>query len=123
MSKKYMNKALITCLICIIISLAACNPTGSVQPAPSSPPADTDQNGLYVEERTISVLDNPLMVSADQATWLEADAFVLGLERNEEARAYPVAQMAYHHIANDVIDGEPILVTPTQDVPDGGRLF
>lgn len=57
------------------------------------------------------VLDNPVMILAAQATWLEADQIVLGVEQNGEAQAFPIAQMAYHHIANTYIGGEPYLVT------------
>lgn len=57
------------------------------------------------------VLDNPEVVSAAKATWLSADELVLGVAWNGEARAYPISQMAYHHIANDEIGGKPFLVT------------
>jgi len=57
------------------------------------------------------VLDNPKVVSAAKATWLSADELVLGVVWNGESRAYPISQMAYHHIANDAIGGKPFLVT------------
>jgi hypothetical protein len=28
-----------------------------------------------------------------------------------DARAYPISQMAYHHVLNDVVAGTPIAVT------------
>lgn len=57
------------------------------------------------------VLDNPEMVTAVTATWLEPDEIVLGVEQNGEAHAYPISQMVYHHLANTTIGGEPYLVT------------
>lgn len=52
------------------------------------------------------------MVEASRATWLDADDVVLGLVTpNGTAQAFPIRQMAYHHIANTTIDGEPYLVT------------
>ena len=57
------------------------------------------------------VLDNPTMIEAAQATWLDADEIVLGVEQNDEAQAFPISQMAYHHIANTTVGGEPYLVT------------
>jgi len=33
------------------------------------------------------------------------------LRYGSDARAYPISQMAYHHILNDVIGGVPIAVT------------
>ena len=57
------------------------------------------------------VLDNPAMVPASEATWLEAGTLVMGVEQNGEAHAYPVFQMIYPHIANTEIGGQPYLVT------------
>lgn len=57
------------------------------------------------------VLDDPKIVTAEAATWLDPQAMVLGVEYGGEARAYPLAQMAYHHIVNDQIAGLPYLVT------------
>jgi hypothetical protein len=36
---------------------------------------------------------------------------VLALIFNDDARAYPVREMAYHHIVNDVVGGVPVAVT------------
>jgi len=33
------------------------------------------------------------------------------VELNGEAVAYPVRQMAYHHVINDVVGGKPITAT------------
>lgn len=58
------------------------------------------------------VLDDPVMVPAASATWLNPDDVILGLVTdNGTAQAFPIRQMAYHHIANTTIDGEPYLVT------------
>ncbi len=56
-------------------------------------------------------LDDPEMIPADEATWLEPDDVVLGVVWGGEAQAFPVDQMAYHHIANTTVAGEPYLVT------------
>ena len=56
-------------------------------------------------------MDNPTMVAASQAWWMNDDTIVMGLARSGESQAYPVGQMAYHHIANTTIAGEPFLVT------------
>ncbi len=57
------------------------------------------------------VLDDPSVIAAIDATWINGDDIVMGIEWNGEARAYPINQMAYHHIANDTVGGEPLLVT------------
>jgi len=36
---------------------------------------------------------------------------VLTVQMGPDARAYPIRQMAYHHILNDMVGGEPIAVT------------
>lgn len=56
-------------------------------------------------------LNNPPVVSVAEATWMRDDDLVLGAVRNGEARAYPLSMMTFHHVANDVLAGEPYLVT------------
>ncbi|MCH7698829.1 MAG: DUF3179 domain-containing protein [Chloroflexi bacterium] len=56
-------------------------------------------------------LDNPDVVPADAVTFLQPDDRVLGVTVNGESRAYPVNMMTFHHVANDVVGGEPVLVT------------
>jgi hypothetical protein len=36
---------------------------------------------------------------------------VMAVRIGQHARAYPIVQMAYHHILNDTVNGEPIVVT------------
>jgi hypothetical protein len=36
---------------------------------------------------------------------------VMAVQIGQEARAYPIVQMAYHHILNDTVGTEPIVVT------------
>jgi hypothetical protein len=42
---------------------------------------------------------------------LGADEMVLAVRYGADARAYPIREMAYHHILNDVVGGVPIAVT------------
>jgi len=53
----------------------------------------------------------PEYVAADLADHVIDDELVLGLAYDGEARAYPVRALAYHHIVNDVIAGEPVVAT------------
>ena len=48
---------------------------------------------------------------ASEAIWLQADTLVLGAIQGREARAYPLLIMQFHHVTNDVLGGEPYLVT------------
>jgi hypothetical protein len=35
----------------------------------------------------------------------------MAVRHGADARAYPISQMAYHHVLNDVVNGVPIAVT------------
>jgi hypothetical protein len=43
--------------------------------------------------------------------FLRDDDMVLGMEANAESAAYPVRQMAYHHLVNDTVGGVPVVAT------------
>jgi hypothetical protein len=42
---------------------------------------------------------------------LDPKEMILAVRLGSEARAYPISQMAYHHVLNDVVAGVPIAVT------------
>jgi Protein of unknown function (DUF3179) len=48
---------------------------------------------------------------AESASRLEKTEMILAVRYASDARAYPIREMAYHHILNDVVDGVPIAVT------------
>jgi len=48
---------------------------------------------------------------AASQTKLDSGEMVLALSFNHDARAYPVREIAYHHIVNDVVGGVPVAVT------------
>ena len=56
----------------------------------------------------IPALDNPVMVTPVEATYLEPAEPVFGIELNGDARAYPLRIMDWHEMANDVVGGVPI---------------
>ncbi len=56
-------------------------------------------------------LDNPDFLAADEAGYLGDDELILGVEWADEARAYPLRMLRYHHIVNDTVDGKPFLIT------------
>jgi hypothetical protein len=60
----------------------------------------------------IPPIDDPQFESVEAAgRWLGDDWPVIFLELSDEARAYPLAILIWHEIANDVIAGEPVAVT------------
>ncbi|MBV8807983.1 MAG: DUF3179 domain-containing protein [Acidobacteriaceae bacterium] len=52
----------------------------------------------------------PQFVTADHAK-VDADDMVVAVRIDNVSRAYPVREMAYHHIINDTVAGEPIAAT------------
>jgi hypothetical protein len=42
---------------------------------------------------------------------LDGKEMILAVSFGGDARAYPISQMAYHHVLNDVVGGVPIAVT------------
>ncbi len=56
----------------------------------------------------IPALDNALMVSADQADYLEPNEPVFGISINGDHRAYPLRILDWHEMANDVVGGVPV---------------
>jgi hypothetical protein len=42
---------------------------------------------------------------------LDPSEMVMAVRFDNDARAYPIREMAYHHILNDVVGSEPIAVT------------
>lgn len=53
----------------------------------------------------------PGYVEVGKASHVKEGDMLLAVEHKGRARAYPVRMMAYHHLLNDVIAGEPIVVT------------
>ena len=78
--------------------------------SPSDVPRAEDSRGNFPRSRFVP-LDNPDVVVAEAVTFLQPDDRVLGLTVNGESRAYPVNMMTFHHVANDVVGGSPVLVT------------
>lgn len=56
-------------------------------------------------------LPNAAYASAAEASFVPDGDMVMAIEINGEAVAYPVRQMAYHHVVNDVVGGRPITAT------------
>ncbi len=71
--------------------------------------ADYDRNASRAVPRDgFDVLDSPELVPAAEATTLEDDEYVLGVEVAGEARAYPIGALGHSELLNDVCGGVPI---------------
>jgi hypothetical protein len=56
----------------------------------------------------IPALDNPTMISPDEAGYLEPEEPVFGISINGDHRAYPLRILDWHEMANDVVGGVPV---------------
>lgn len=56
----------------------------------------------------IPALDNPRLIDASAATYLNPDDRVFGVELDGDARAYPLRIVDWHEMVNDVVGGHPV---------------
>jgi len=56
-------------------------------------------------------LNQTAFVGAGEADFVADDDMVMAVKINGEAVAYPIRQMGYHHVVQDVIGGTPITAT------------
>ncbi len=60
----------------------------------------------------IPSIDNPKFVTLDEADqWIEDNELVLGITHKGINRVYPLQIMVWHEIVNDIIAGDPLLIT------------
>ncbi|CAN5178092.1 DUF3179 domain-containing protein [soil metagenome] len=119
-----------TLLVALALTAAACtNATGSAgEPSGSPPPWPWDRAAagqdvpasVPLEEIRsggpppdgIPPIDAPVFEGVAAASgWLQPRDPVLVVDLAGEARAYPLAVLTYHEIVNDVVAGEPLVVT------------
>lgn len=62
--------------------------------------------GVKVDD--LPPLDDPKMISAEEADYLLPDDLVFGVEINGDARAYPLRIMGWHEMFNETIGGVPV---------------
>jgi len=56
-------------------------------------------------------LPNAAFANVNDAGFIAEGEMVLAVELNGDAAAYPIRQIAYHHVVQDTIGGIPVLVT------------
>lgn len=59
----------------------------------------------------IRAVDQPRFAEASEADWLEGVLPVLGVVHRGEAHAYPLYFLEWHLVVNDVLGGDPVVVT------------
>jgi len=71
-------------------------------------------SAVMVRQNYFEWMFNPIRAAGFVApgdSHLDDKEMVMTVKIGPEARAYPIVQMAYHHILNDTVAGEPIVVT------------
>ena len=58
----------------------------------------------------IPALDNPTMLTAVDADYMNPEDVVFGMVINDEARAYPLRIIDWHEMVNDIIGGVPVSI-------------
>jgi Protein of unknown function (DUF3179) len=66
---------------------------------------------FYMEPDRFLPATDPATIPASEARFLGPEDEVFGVVVGNEARAYPIPMIAYHHVVNDVVQGIPIAVT------------
>ena len=59
----------------------------------------------------IPALLDPQSITREEVSFLEDSDQVIGVRVNGAARAYPIKILNWHEAVNDVLGGEPIVVT------------
>jgi hypothetical protein len=133
MKKRYYLTALMLGLSFASIGCAGADPTPdrtTLTPVPTPAPPQTeyeiktDPSGMkYVVDPDkivgggppkdgIPSIDNPRFVSLQEADkWIEDNELVLGIIYKGEKKVYPLQIMVWHEIVNEVIAGDPLLIT------------
>ena len=106
---------LITGILCVLVGLALWKAAGKWQRICVSVVAllvvaSATMARLNYFEWIFHPVKQPGFESIGQ-TKLDSGEMVLALTFNGDARAYPIREMAYHHIVNDVVGGVPVVVT------------
>jgi len=65
---------------------------------------------VNIYELAFHPIDSPRFESAEKAG-IDSGDMVMAVEVNGARRAYPIREMAYHHLVNDALGGDPIVAT------------
>ncbi len=69
------------------------------------------ESRFFIQRDMFLSADQPRLVQARVADFLIPTDEVLGFVLGDEARAYGVRMLSYHHVVNDTIGEQPIAVT------------
>jgi hypothetical protein len=105
--------AAVTCLVCaLVLWRAAANPRRKIFLACVMVLVGFSaiMSRLNYFEWMFHPVDTPQFESVS-ASKLDKGEMILAIRYGSDARAYPIREMAYHHVLNDVVAGVPVAVT------------
>ncbi|MEP6756031.1 MAG: DUF3179 domain-containing (seleno)protein [Chthonomonadales bacterium] len=105
-----MNQTILATLTTLVIGAAVLCSSAIAQDTPAPKP-DVDKIAPVIKKEALwdgrkmapfKSLDNPTMVAASEADYLDDSDYVLAIVVNGEARAYPTRFIWWHHVINDM---------------------
>lgn len=123
MKKSYLLYLILSLLLVPLIGCAKEETTSIVTPEPEYEIKVTSEGVKYIVDPQkiigggppkdgIPSIDNPKFVSLEEADqWIEDNELVLAIIYKGVTRVYPLQIMVWHEIVNDIIAGDPILIT------------
>lgn len=97
-----------------VLVLGTCTSPIGDQPIrfPPAPAVDMQDIIRVLPVDAIEALDSPPFVSVEAASqFMRSEDRLVGIQINGDSRAYPINVLSSHEIVNDVVGGEPIMVT------------
>lgn len=106
----FFRSALLIALLILLVSVACGRNDNGFDLTGSLVPADQIHLGGPPRDGIPSI-DRPEFIAAADASFLAEKDRVLGLARDDQARAYPIAIMNWHEVVNDRFGEDSIAVT------------
>lgn len=108
-----MNRSLRTVLVmllAVVITTAQGQVKNGFSVADALIPVDEIRPGGPPRDG-IPAIDSPRFITPAEATFLQPTDRILGISRNGESKAYPIAILNWHEVVNDRFGREPVVVT------------
>src|ERR1700680_4213134 len=108
-------ETLVAAAVCIVLALATCtsvNKRGKTLLAAAL--VLVASSAVMARMNYFEWMFHPIAgpgFEAETQSKLDAGEMIMAVRLGRDARAYPISEMAYHHILNDVVNGVPIAVT------------
>ena len=94
-----------------ILGMGTASAESCPDPSVVEPTTEYDAGRVWIHPKGwFSPLTDAPVGKLSEQGYRPSDAMIY-VQMDAETRAYPVTAMAYHHVANDIVEGEPVVVT------------